>query len=66
MQLEHAEQKKRKAESKQAALVRVLDEAFRILPDFNMQAEEEPEQRIVKLKDYAQVSQPDREDEIRA
>ena len=35
----------------------MLDEACRSLPDFDMQAEEEPEQRIVKLKDYAQQSQ---------
>ena len=34
----------------------VLEEACRSLPDFDMQAEEEPEQRIVKLKDYAQQS----------
>ena len=36
--------------------MRVLDEACRSLPDFDMQAEEEPKQRIVKLKDYAQQS----------
>ena len=42
-QLEEVEQKKREAESKQAALARVLDEACRSLPDFDMQAEEEPE-----------------------
>ena len=54
VQLEEAEQKEREAENKQATLVRVLDEACRSLPDFDMQAEEEPEQRIVKLKDYAQ------------
>ena len=34
--------------------MRVLDEACRSLPDFDMQDEEEPKQRIVKLKDYAQ------------
>ena len=38
-QLEEAEQKKREAESKQATLARVLDEACRSLPDFDMQAE---------------------------
>ena len=54
VQLEEAEQKKREVESKQATLARVLDEACRSLPDFDMQAEEEPEQRITKLKDYAQ------------
>ena len=54
LQLEEAEQKKREAKNKQATLARVLDEACRSLPDFDMQAEEELEQRIVKLKDYAQ------------
>ena len=34
----------------------MLDEAYRSLPDFNMQAKEELEQRIVNLKDYAQQS----------
>ena len=56
-QLEEAEQKNREAESKQAALARVLDEACRSLLDFDMQAEEEPEQRVFKLKDYAQQYQ---------
>ena len=55
-QLEEAEQKKREAESKQATLARVLDEVCRSLPDFDMQDKEEPEQRIAKLKDYAQKS----------
>ena len=36
--------------------MRVLDEACWNLPDFDIQAEEEPEQRIAKLKDYAQQS----------
>ena len=31
-----------------------MDEACRSLPDFDIQAKEEPEQRISKLKDYAQ------------
>ena len=53
-QLKEVEQKKREIENKQDALARVLDEACRSLPDFDMQAEEEPEQRIIKLKDYAQ------------
>ena len=53
-QLKEAEQRKKDAECKQATLVRVLDEACRSLPDFDIQAEEEPEQRIAKLKDYAQ------------
>ena len=34
----------------------MLDEACRSLPDFDMWVEEELEQRIVKLKDYAQQS----------
>ena len=53
-QLEEAQQKKREVESKHATLARVLDDACRSLPDIDMQAEEEPEQRIAKLKDYAQ------------
>ena len=56
-QLEEAEQKKREAKSKQAALTWVLDEACRSLPDFDIQAEEELEQQITNLKDYAQQSQ---------
>ena len=55
-QLKEAEQKKRETENKQDTLARVLDEACRSLHDFDMQAEEELEQRIVKLKDYAQQS----------
>ena len=47
------EQRKRDAEHKQATLVRALDEACRSLPDFDIQVEEEPEQRIAKPKDYA-------------
>ena len=53
-QLKEAEQKKRETENKQATLARVLDEACRSLSDFDMQAEEELEQIIVKMKDYAQ------------
>ena len=56
VQLEETEQKKREAENKRATLARVLYEACRSLPNFDMQAEEEPEQSIVKLKDYAQQS----------
>ena len=52
--MKEAEQKKREEENKQATLAWVLDEACRSLPDFDTQAEEELEQRIVKLKDYAQ------------
>ena len=50
------EQRKRDAECKQATLVQVLDEACQNLPDFDIQDEEEPEERIDKLKDYAQQS----------
>ena len=54
--MEEAKQKKREAENKRATLAQVLDEACRSLPDFNMQAKEELDQRIAKLKDYAQQS----------
>ena len=54
--MEEAEQNKREAENKRDTLARVLDEACRSLPDFDMQAEEEPEQIIIKLKDYVQQS----------
>ena len=53
-QLKEAEQRKSNAERKQVTLARVLDEACRSLPDFDIQAEEELEQRIAKLKDYPQ------------
>ena len=55
-QLEEAEQRKSDAERKQVTLARVLEEACRSLPGFNIQNEEEPEKRIAKLKDYAQQS----------
>ena len=55
-QFEEAEQRKRDVECKQDTLVRVLDEPCRNIPDFDIQAEEEPKQRIAKLKDYAQQS----------
>ena len=53
-QLEEVEQRKRDAERKQITLVRVLDEACRSLPDFDVQLVEEPEQILVRMKDYAQ------------
>ena len=56
-QLEEVEQKKREVENKRATLAQVLDEACRSLPDFDIQAEEELEQQITNLKDYAQQSQ---------
>ena len=52
-QLEVAEQRKRDSKQKRITLVRVLDEACRSLPDFDVQLVEEPEQRLVRLKDYA-------------
>ena len=54
VQLEEVEQRKSDAERKQVTLAWILDEACWSLPDFDIQAEEEPEQRIAKLKDYAQ------------
>ena len=36
--------------------MRALDEACRSLSDSDIQGEEEPEQRIAKLRDYAQQS----------
>ena len=54
MQLKEAEQKKRETKNKQATLAQVLDEACRSLPNFDMQAKEELEQIIVRLKDYSQ------------
>ena len=53
-QLKEAKQRKSDAECKQVTLARVLDEACWSLLDFDIQAEEEPEQRIAKMKDYAQ------------
>ena len=55
-QLEAAEQRKRDVERKRITLVRVLDGACRSLHDFDVQMVEEPEQRLVRLKDYAQQS----------
>ena len=52
--MKEAEHKKRATEHKQDTLAQVFDEACRSIPDFDMQDEEELEQRIVKLKDYAQ------------
>ena len=37
-------------------MVRVLDETCQSLPDFDVQLVEEPEQRLARLKDYAQQS----------
>ena len=54
--MKEEDQRKREAESKQATLAQVLDEVCRSLPDFDMQAKEELDQKIVKLKDYAQQS----------
>ena len=49
-------QRKKEAEHKRDTLVWVLDEACWSLPDFDIQDEEEPEQIIAKLRDYAQQS----------
>ena len=38
-----------------------MDEACRSLPDFDMQLLEEPEKRLVRLKDYAQQSRSEME-----
>ena len=54
VQLKEAEQRKSNAECKQVTLAWVLDEACWSLLGFDIQDEEEPEQRIAKLKDYAQ------------
>ena len=54
--LEEVAQKKKEVEHKRATLARALDEAWRSFPDFDIQDEEELEQRIVKLRDYAQQS----------
>ena len=54
MQLEAVEQRKRDAERKRITLVRVLDEACRSLPDFDVQLVEELEQILARMKDYAQ------------
>ena len=54
--LEEVVQRKKEDEHKGATLVRALDEACRSLPNFDIQDEEEPEQRIAKLRDYAQQS----------
>ena len=54
--MKEAEKRKRDVEHKQVTLAQVLDEACQSLPDFDIQSEEEPEQRIAKLKDYAQQS----------
>ena len=55
-QLEAANQRKRDAERKWITLVRVLDEACCSLRDFDVQLVEELEQRLARLKDYAQQS----------
>ena len=55
-QLEEAEQRKSDAERKQVTLARVLDEACRSLPNFDIDAEEESEQIIAKMKYYTQQS----------
>ena len=46
-------------------MAHVVEEACRSLPNFDIQTEEEPEQRIEKLKVYAQQSHSENE-QIRA
>ena len=54
--MEEVAQQKKEAEHKTTTLMRALDEACRSLSDSDIQGEEEPEQRIAKLRDYAQQS----------
>ena len=56
VRLEEVAQRKKEAKHKRATLARALDEACRSLPNFDIQDEEEPEQRISKLRDYTQQS----------
>ena len=52
--LEEVAQQKKDAEDKTTTLMRALDEACRSLSNSDIQGEEEPEQRIAKLRDYVQ------------
>ena len=54
--LEEVAQQKKDVEDKTTTLMRALDEACRSLSDSDIQGEEAPEQRIAKLRDYAQQS----------
>ena len=54
--LEEIAQQKKEAEQTTTTLMRALDEARRSLSDSDIQGAEEPEQRIAKLRDYAQQS----------
>ena len=52
--LEEIAQQKKEAEHTTTTLMRALDEACRSLSNSDIQGVEEPEQRIAKLRDYAQ------------
>ena len=54
--LEEIAQQKKQAEQTITTLMRALDEACWSLSDSDIQGAEEPEQRIAKLRDYAQQS----------
>ena len=54
--LEEIAQQKKEAEQTTTTLMQALDEACRSLSDSDIQGAEEPEQRIAKLRDYAQKS----------
>ena len=54
--LQEIEQKKKEAEQTTTTLLQALDEACRSLSDPDIQATEEPKQKIAKMKDYAQQS----------
>ena len=52
--LEEIAQQKKEAEQTTTTLMQALDEACRSLSDSDIQGAEEPEQRITKMRDYAQ------------
>ena len=52
--LEELAQQKKEAEHTITTLMQALDEACQSLSDSDIQGAEEPEQRIAKLRDYAQ------------
>ena len=54
--LEEIAQQKKAAEHTTTMLMQALDEACRSLSDSDIQGAKEPEQRITKLRDYAQQS----------
>ena len=56
VRLDEITQQKKEAEHTTTTLLRALNEACRSLSDSDIQETEEPEQRIAKLRDYAQQS----------